>query len=689
MKKLSVPIASMFFALCGTPLALGQANDVCLGATPISGESTFAYDNTGANTNGPTVPCLQPPAAIEGDLWYSWTASFTGSARVSTCDLGDLDTMLAVYDACPPSTLLACNDDSCAFQSEVTFAAREGEAYQIRIGTYPGSAHGAGAFSVEETTFNVTPCDSPGGPDVVVARLTDIIHWGTAGPINGYSIGATACNVGDTTMPWAGLTNHHPLIAQHIMRVADGAIEQIGMSWLKHGFASATEDFCCACQSPDDSQVMGIGCADTYSAGINGSQTGSNGTGGLGPRTFVNPWSGAFPFPYGDQGVSGDSAYKRLQVHNDDLDPAFNPDAQYIGEVQYITPDEGSGNRNNGVSHRELGVLGPALGGWSLGFIDTSVRERPAIYAWQARYGDVRIEAVDVPNDGRIYVASRVTDNGDGTWRYRYAVQNVNSHRSVRALGIPLPSAVTPTEFVFSDVDYHSGEVFDGTDWTPVVGSTGLGGPTLTWSTRTFAQDPNANALRFGTLYSFGFDADLPPGLGLVTLELFRVGVPSATTANAWVPMTSASFCDASDNALDTCPCTNPGAAETGCDIQQSTGGVGLSMVSRETSPLNRVTWSGTGFPAASTPTSIVIRATDLDTGSPTVFGDGLRCIGTPLVRLAATFAAAGGVTHTHGHGAGAGSGTFYYQLWFRNTPVMFCDPAAAFNLSNGRTLTW
>ena len=39
--------------------------------------------------------------------------------------------------------------------------------------------------------------------------------------------------------------------------------------------------------------------------------------------------------------------------------------------------------------------------------------------------------------------------------------------------------------------------------------------------------------------------------------------------------------------------------------------------------------------------------------------------------------------------GAMAGQGTFYYQLWFRNTPVMFCDPAAAFNLSNGWELTW
>jgi len=149
------------------------------------------------------------------------------------------------------------------------------------------------------------------------------------------------------------------------------------------------------------------------------------------------------------------------------------------------------------------------------------------------------------------------------------------------------------------------------------------------------------------------------------------------------------SFCDDADGALASCPCANPGNPDTGCDISQGTGGVGLSLAIQQNTPQNRVTWSGTGFPAASTPTSIVIRATSLDPGAPVVFGDGLRCIGTPLVRLAATFASGGTATHSHGHGTGAGSGTFHYQLWFRNTPVMFCNPTAAFNLSSGRTLTW
>jgi len=191
-----------------------------------------------------------------------------------------------------------------------------------------------------------------------------------------------------------------------------------------------------------------------------------------------------------------------------------------------------------------------------------------------------------------------------------------------------------------------------------------------------------------------GFERYLRPD-GVLTLLLYAER-SSQETFHDYVAVTvtcdllnSGTFCDASDSTLGSCPCANPGLSDTGCEVQQATGGVRLDVLTQETMPLNRATVTGTGFPVASTPTAIVIRATGLDTGSPVVFGDGLRCIGTPLVRLAATFASGGRSIHTHGHGTGPGSGTFYYQLWFRNTPIMFCDPAAAFNLSSGRTLVW
>ena len=156
------------------------------------------------------------------------------------------------------------------------------------------------------------------------------------------------------------------------------------------------------------------------------------------------------------------------------------------------------------------------------------------------------------------------------------------------------------------------------------------------------------------------------------------------------------SFCDNSDGSLAFCPCAQPGANDTGCDspippMQGGglTGGIRLDVVSQQTFPTNRMTLAGSGFPPLSAPTAIVIRATGLDVSSPVVFGDGLRCIGVPLIRLGATIGVSGSSTHTIGHGTMAGTGDFYYQLWFRSTPASFCDPTQAFNLSNGQEVDW
>ena len=147
-----------------------------------------------------------------------------------------------------------------------------------------------------------------------------------------------------------------------------------------------------------------------------------------------------------------------------------------------------------------------------------------------------------------------------------------------------------------------------------------------------------------------------------------------------------ASFCNDTDASLASCPCGNTGSPESGCDLQQGTGGVHLDVLSQELLPQNRVTATGTGYPAASAPLSVVIRSSELDPARPVVFGDGLRCVGVPIVRLGATFAAAGTSIHEFGHGSVPGD--HYYQLWFRNQPAMFCTPDA-FNLSNGRVLSW
>jgi len=177
-------------------------------------------------------------------------------------------------------------------------------------------------------------------------------------------------------------------------------------------------------------------------------------------------------------------------------------------------------------------------------------------------------------------------------------------------------------------------------------------------------------------------DVTTVPDTGLGFTPIVDIG------ALELVPTPVPFFCDASDSALAACPCGNPGAPDTGCDIGQGTGGVSLEVITQQTAPFNRTTMAGVGFSASSFPTSIVIRAATLDAARPIVFGDGLRCVGTPVVRLAATIAFIGRADHVVGHGALAGSGEFFYQLWFRTTPSAYCTPEA-FGLSNGRSLTW
>jgi hypothetical protein len=147
-------------------------------------------------------------------------------------------------------------------------------------------------------------------------------------------------------------------------------------------------------------------------------------------------------------------------------------------------------------------------------------------------------------------------------------------------------------------------------------------------------------------------------------------------------------FCDASDGALASCPCLNAGDPDAGCDIAQSTGGVTLWAAAQDTQ-LRTATLQTTGFPAASAPGVILLRSPAVDPAAPVVFGDGLRCVGAAASHMAAALAAGGMSTHPIVHEPGAGPGTYYYQAWFRNEPMSFCDPLAAFNLSSGRVLVW
>ena len=131
------------------------------------------------------------------------------------------------------------------------------------------------------------------------------------------------------------------------------------------------------------------------------------------------------------------------------------------------------------------------------------------------------IKDIFVPGEGMFVAGSNVIDNGDGTWRYEYAVFNNNSDLSGQSFTVPLGSDVNTVDVGMSFPLYHSGEPYTNQPWTSSVGPAGV-----TWSTETFAQNTNANALRWGTTYSFWFSCDAPPVTGNATLGLFKPGNP-------------------------------------------------------------------------------------------------------------------------------------------------------------------
>ncbi len=70
----------------------------------------------------------------------------------------------------------------------------------------------------------------------------------------------------------------------------------------------------------------------------------------------------------------------------------------------------------------------------------------------------------------------------------------------------------------FSDIDHHSGDGFDTSDWA--ISVDGPNGE-IVWSAVDVG--PSTNALRWGTTFSFWFDSDTPPGQLTHSLDLFKI----------------------------------------------------------------------------------------------------------------------------------------------------------------------
>ena len=352
------------------------------------------------------------------------------------------------------------------------------------------------------------------GADVAVCDMPSIYRWGTTSGITGYSIGTTSVNLGDVNLEWYANNNRHPRIPQNLFQWEDGRIKQIGQSWCKDGFCALQLSGCGSCQPAGGGcpQLLGPGCADPYSDSLNGDQ------GGLAPRSQCNAATGWFQYPPTGLPSAAPTIGRRLQVLQADLVPSSNPGSNYYCDSIYLHgQDAEAGNQNNNASYKRVTVGTLNSSGYRLNTTGSTSIGKPGIYAWEDNSSSVVIRPTDIPNDGRVFVASDVVDNGNGTYRYEYAIYNLTSDYNINGFEVPVPAGANITGIGFHDTDSHSGEPYDTGDW-----ASGVVDGAVVWSTDEYSSNPDANAIRWGTMYNFWFTCDAEPAEGTVVADVFR-----------------------------------------------------------------------------------------------------------------------------------------------------------------------
>ena len=378
-----------------------------------------------------------------------------------------------------------------------------------------GAAIGAGLLSA-----NAIPGDKGGaagqiGADVAVCDLPAVYRWGTVSGITAYSVGTTSVNLGDVDLEWYASTNRHPRIPQNAFKFDRGRLIQIGQSWCKDGFCALQQSQCGNCQPAGGGcpELLGPGCSDPYSSSLNGDQS------GLAPRSQCNPATGFFVYPPQNLPAAAPTLGRRLQIRSIELNPnATTEDARFYMDAFYLhIQDYEAGNHLNNGSYRRFNVGELSSSGYQLSMTGPTNLGLPGIFAWEENSSTVEIETIDIPGDGRIFLAHDVLDNGNGTWTYHYAIYNLTSDLGVNGFTIPVSSNTTILDREFHDAPSHSGEPYKTYSWAPNIGQGYTG-----WKTTEFDVDPNANAIRWATMYNFSLITDTPPTEGPAEIETFK-----------------------------------------------------------------------------------------------------------------------------------------------------------------------
>ena len=434
----------------------------------------------------------------------------------------------------------------------------------VAVPNVPGAVYKADLF-MQATQYDPTgcqSCDGAGGNDGIASvapnsTLRNNVNDGSLMPtIAGDPLG-TSSNLYTANIAWHQMfsgvndpygNDQHPFLIWNMYRFnADGSVDQIGRSGVKHAFLTINAGCLDSCNNFDS---LGRGCGDTYGSGNNDSPS------DMGPRSEIVPATGIWGRCgsiwdvncTGTQHSNGNTSWtQRLQVHESQIDPIANPGATYMMESWYVARDDT--NIYNSMA-TITGTPHFASSQWSLTG-QTGFKLGPAIDRWVSPTAPApnTLNSEIPASEGHAKVAVKVVDLGNGTWRYIYAVENLDFARAViepPATG-PDPRVVSnkgfdtftvpiPAGANVSATTFHNGTLDGSGAWTASVGAN-----SVTWSA-----DVSAPTLDWGSMFTFSLTVNARPaitrpqpqsrGNGSVTLHVATSGSPAAYHSRSIVP---------------------------------------------------------------------------------------------------------------------------------------------------------
>lgn len=350
-------------------------------------------------------------------------------------------------------------------------------------------------------------------------------------------------NVGSADLPWFGMfatplsdpdhcfdagdgtcepygNDQGGILVYALYRLLDGRLEQLGRSGAKHAFNSVNLN-CSPCSS---GRIVWQGCEDIYDVNLNSNRD------FLGPRSEITAHTGVWQrsgsiFDQNGDGVcdhpnvpffrsvrcmapAADGFDRRLHVAESDL---TTPGARYFVESWYVVRDDV--NIFNSMGRREVS---PTFSGSVWQFpVAAAFQQGPAIDELMQLPGEAGFTSKRTnTGEGRFQLVMRAKEIGGGRYRYELMLMNFDFDRQIDELNLPLPLGAQAANFTFQDGDDNPVN-----DWN--VSTTG---GELSWSA------PPGTGLDWGSLYTFGFEASLPPVGGSVELIPREVGLPTSFT---------------------------------------------------------------------------------------------------------------------------------------------------------------